>query len=220
MTSQQNKEQLHEFISGLGPGQLVGRQVLGSPVLGDIQLSLVDKRGNLEVEVIRARGLQSKPGSKILPAPWVKVYLVSGKKCLAKAKTSAARRTLDPLFQQQLIFHQRYGGCVLQVLKPAPANAGGDAEGGITVQVTIWGDYGRVEGTKVFMGVAQILLDNLELSHIVIGWYKLFGTSSLVSVPPGGGKEAARQAVLGTGGKPLAEPLPGETEGPDLLPHT
>ena len=220
MTSQQNKEQLHEFISGLGPGQLVGRQVLGSPVLGDIQLSLVDKRGNLEVEVIRARGLQSKPGSKILPAPWVKVYLVSGKKCLAKAKTSAARRTLDPLFQQQLIFHQRYGGCVLQVLKPAPANAGGDAEGGITVQVTIWGDYGRVEGTKVFMGVAQILLDNLELSHIVIGWYKLFGTSSLVSVPPGGGKEAARQAVLGTGGKPLAEPLPGETEGPDLLPDT
>ena len=116
MASQQNKEQLHEFISGLGPGQLVGRQVLGSPVLGDIQLSLVDKRGNLEVEVIRARGLQSKPGSKILPAPWVKVYLVSGKKCLAKAKTGAARRTLDPLFQQQLIFHQRYGGCVLQVI--------------------------------------------------------------------------------------------------------
>ena len=57
-------------------------------------------------------------------------------------------------------------------------------------QITIWGDYGRVEGTKVFMGVAQILLDNLDLSHIVIGWYKLFGTSSLVSVPPGGGKEA------------------------------
>ena len=48
-------------------------------------------------------------------APWVKVYLVSGKKCLAKAKTSQARRTLDPLFQQQLIFSQRYGGCVLQV---------------------------------------------------------------------------------------------------------
>lgn len=175
LTSQTRDGQLSEFISGLGPGQLVGRQVLGSPVLGDIQLSLCDKRGNLEVEVIRARGLQSKPGSKVLPAPWVKVYLVSGKKCLAKAKTSAARRTLDPLFQQQLIFHQRYGGCVLQV--------------------TIWGDYGRVEGTKVFMGVAQILLDNLDLSHIVIGWYKLFGTSSLVSVPPGGGKESFRDAI-------------------------
>ena len=51
----------------------------------------------------------------------------------------------------------------------------------LCLQVTIWGDYGRVEGSKVFMGVAQILLDNLDLSHIVIGWYKLFGTSSLVN---------------------------------------
>lgn len=33
------------------------------------------------------------------------------------------------------------------------------------------------------MGVAQIMLDDLDLSNIVIGWYKLFGTSSLVSCP-------------------------------------
>ena len=58
---------LSEFIDGLGPGQLVGRQVLASPALGEIQLSLCDRRGNLEVEVIRARGLQCKPGSKVLP---------------------------------------------------------------------------------------------------------------------------------------------------------
>lgn len=51
-------------------------------------------------------------------------------------------------------------------------------------QVTVWGDYGRIEGKKVFMGVAQIMLDNLNLSNIVIGWYKLFGTTSLVSGPP------------------------------------
>ena len=55
-------------------------------------------------------------------------------------------------------------------------------------QVTIWGDYSRMEGKKVFMGVAQIMLDDLDLSNIVIGWYKLFGTSSLVSVPPNGPK--------------------------------
>jgi len=158
--------QLCEFIEGLGPGQLVGRQVLASPALGDIQLSMRDHRGNLEVEVIRARGLQCKPGSKTLPAPWVKVYLVSGKRCMAKAKTTTARRTLDPLYQQQLVFHEKYSGCVLQV--------------------TIWGDYGRMEGKKVFMGVAQIMLDDLDLSNIVIGWYKLFGTSSLVSMPPNG----------------------------------
>ena len=62
---------LSEFIDGLGPGQLVGRQVLASPALGEIQLSLCDRRGNLEVEVIRARGLQCKPGSKVLPGKYL-----------------------------------------------------------------------------------------------------------------------------------------------------
>ncbi|XP_031342327.1 regulating synaptic membrane exocytosis protein 2 isoform X6 [Photinus pyralis] len=152
--------QLADFIDGLGPGQLVGRQVLGAPALGDIQLSLCYQKGFLEVEVIRARGLQARPGSKVLPAPYVKVYLVNGKKCIAKAKTSSARRTLDPLYQQQLAFREQFQGCVLQV--------------------TVWGDYGRIEGKKVFMGVAQIMLDDLNLSNIVIGWYKLFGTTSLV----------------------------------------
>ncbi|XP_017782935.1 PREDICTED: regulating synaptic membrane exocytosis protein 2 [Nicrophorus vespilloides] len=151
--------QLAEFIDGLGPGQLVGRQVLGAPALGDIQLSLCYQKGFLEVEVIRARGLQARTGSKTLPAPYVKVYLVNGKKCLAKAKTTTARRTLDPLYQQQLAFREQFQGCVLQV--------------------TVWGDYGRIEGKKVFMGVAQIMLDDLNLSNIVIGWYKLFGTTSL-----------------------------------------
>lgn len=55
------------FVEGLGPGQIVGRQALASPNLGDIQLSLSDRKGNLEVEVIRARGLQAKQGAKILP---------------------------------------------------------------------------------------------------------------------------------------------------------
>lgn len=49
---------LSDFIEGLGPGQLVGRQVLGAPALGDIQLSMHYQKGSLEVEVIRARGLQ------------------------------------------------------------------------------------------------------------------------------------------------------------------
>lgn len=52
-------------MDGLGPGQLVGRQVLGAPSLGDIQLSLCHQKGFLEVEVIRARGLQvSEEGVK------------------------------------------------------------------------------------------------------------------------------------------------------------
>ncbi|XP_034947821.1 regulating synaptic membrane exocytosis protein 2 isoform X3 [Chelonus insularis] len=156
--------QLSEFIDGLGPGQLVGRQVLGAPSLGDIQLALSHKKGYLEVEVIRARDLQPKPGSKVLPAPYVKVYLVNGKKCIAKAKTTTARKTLEPFYQQPLAFRENFQGCILQV--------------------TVWGDYGRLEGRKVFMGVAQIMLDDLNFNEIVFGWYKLFGTTSLVSGPP------------------------------------
>ncbi|XP_064480180.1 regulating synaptic membrane exocytosis protein 2-like isoform X2 [Ornithodoros turicata] len=152
------------FVEGLGPGQLVGRQALASPSLGDVQMSLCDRKGRLEVEVIRARGLQPKPAAKLLPAPYVKVYLVNGRKCIAKAKTATARRTLDPLYQQQLIFNEDYRGCVLQV--------------------TVWGDYGRME-KKVFMGVAQVMLDDLDLTNIVIGWYKLFHPSSLVNVATG-----------------------------------
>lgn len=67
------------------------------------------------MEVIRARGLQARQGSRTLPAPYVKVYLVSGKRCIAKAKTSTARRTLDPLYQQTLTFRENFKGCVLQV---------------------------------------------------------------------------------------------------------
>lgn len=59
--------QLSEFIEGLGQGQLVGRQVLATPALGDIQLSMCERKNKLEVEVIRARGLQCKSGARVLP---------------------------------------------------------------------------------------------------------------------------------------------------------
>lgn len=45
----------------------MGRQVLASPSMGDIQLAMFDRKGVLEVEVVRAKGLLPKPGSKILP---------------------------------------------------------------------------------------------------------------------------------------------------------
>lgn len=62
-----NEGHLGDFIDGLGPAQIVGRQVLASPSMGDIQLALFDRKGMLEVEVVRAKGLLPKPGSKILP---------------------------------------------------------------------------------------------------------------------------------------------------------
>lgn len=46
---------------------------------------------------------------------------------------------------------------------------------------SVWGEYGRME-KKVFMGVAQVMLDDLNLTNMTIGWYKLFPPSSLVNV--------------------------------------
>ncbi|XP_077163332.1 regulating synaptic membrane exocytosis protein 1 isoform X44 [Paroedura picta] len=151
--------QFSDFLDGLGPAQLVGRQTLATPAMGDIQIGMVDKKGQLEVEVIRARSLTQKPGSKSTPAPYVKVYLLENGACIAKKKTRIARKTLDPLYQQTLVFDESPHGKVLQVI--------------------VWGDYGRMDH-KCFMGVAQILLEELDLSSVVIGWYKLFPPSSLV----------------------------------------
>ncbi|XP_060798412.1 regulating synaptic membrane exocytosis protein 2 [Neoarius graeffei] len=151
--------QFSEFLDGLGPAQLAGRQTLATPPMGDIQIGMVHRKERLDVEVIRARGLVGKPGNKQTPAPYVKVYLLDNGKCINKKKTRLARKTLDPLYQQQLQFEESPEGKVLQII--------------------VWGDYGRMDH-KSFMGAAQILLDDLELTNMVIGWYKLFPPTSLV----------------------------------------
>ncbi|XP_026212182.1 regulating synaptic membrane exocytosis protein 1-like isoform X7 [Anabas testudineus] len=173
--------QFSDFLDGLGPGQLVGRQTLATPAMGDVQIGLMDKKGQLEVEVIRARGLTPKPGSKSLPAPYVKVYLLDNGNCKAKKKTKIARKTLEPLYQQHLLFDESPQGKVLQVI--------------------VWGDYGRLDH-KCFMGVAQILLEELDLSSTVIGWYKLFPPSSLVDPTLAPLTRLASQTSLDSSGPP------------------
>ncbi|XP_069394603.1 regulating synaptic membrane exocytosis protein 1 isoform X25 [Paralichthys olivaceus] len=173
--------QFSDFLDGLGPGQLVGRQTLATPAMGDVQIGLMDKKGQLEVEVIRARGLTPKPGSKSLPAPYVKVYLLDNGTCKAKKKTKIARKTLEPLYQQQLLFDESPQGKVLQVI--------------------VWGDYGRLDH-KCFMGVAQILLEELDLSSTVIGWFKLFPPSSLVDPTLAPLTRLASQTSLDSSGPP------------------
>ncbi|XP_068125031.1 regulating synaptic membrane exocytosis protein 3 isoform X2 [Hyperolius riggenbachi] len=152
------ESQFSNFLDGLGPAQIVGRQTLATPPMGDVNIGMVDRNGQLEVEVIQARGLTSKPGSKTIPAPYIKVYLIENGACLAKKKTRTAKKTWDPVYQQVLLFDEGPQGKVLQVI--------------------VWGDYGRMDH-KCFMGMAQILLEELDLSSCVTGWYKLFPTSSL-----------------------------------------
>ncbi|XP_026101613.1 regulating synaptic membrane exocytosis protein 2-like isoform X2 [Carassius auratus] len=174
--------QFSDFLDGLGPAQLVGRQTLATPPMGDIQIGMVEKKGALEVEIIRARGLVGKSGSKALPAPYVKVYLLENGACIAKKKTKVARKTLDPLYQQQLSFEETPGGKVLQII--------------------VWGDYGRMDH-KSFMGAAQILLDDLDLSNMVIGWFKLFPPSSLVDSTLAPLTRRASQSSLDSGSGPF-----------------
>uniref|UniRef100_A0A3B3V4J6 Regulating synaptic membrane exocytosis 4 n=1 Tax=Poecilia latipinna TaxID=48699 RepID=A0A3B3V4J6_9TELE len=125
----------------------------------DVEIGLTERNGGLEVEVVQARGLTMKPGSKGPPAAYIKVYLLENGVCVAKKKTKAVRKSLDPLYNQVLVFSESPQGKVVQVI--------------------VWGNYGRMD-RKSFMGVARILLEELDLSTMVIGWYKLFPTSSMV----------------------------------------
>ncbi|XP_066125606.1 regulating synaptic membrane exocytosis protein 3 [Saccopteryx bilineata] len=152
------ESQFSDFLDGLGPAQIVGRQTLATPPMGDVHIAIMDRSGQLEVEVIEARGLTPKPGSKSLPATYIKVYLLENGACLAKKKTKVAKKTCDPLYQQALLFDEGPQGKVLQVI--------------------VWGDYGRMDH-KCFMGMAQVMLDELDLSAAITGWYKLFPTSSV-----------------------------------------
>ncbi|XP_029427476.1 regulating synaptic membrane exocytosis protein 3 [Rhinatrema bivittatum] len=152
------ESQFSDFLDGLGPAQIVGRQTLATPPMGDVHIGMIDRSGQLEVEVIQARGLTPKLGTKSIPAPYIKVYLLENGTCLAKKKTKSAKKSWDPLYQQALLFDEGPQGKVLQVI--------------------VWGDYGRMDH-KSFMGMAQILLEELDLSTMVTGWYKLFPTSSL-----------------------------------------
>ncbi|KAM3727295.1 Rab-3-interacting molecule unc-10 [Dirofilaria immitis] len=155
---------LGSFVDSLGPGQVVGRQVLASPVLGEIQIGIATNRAGIDVEIIRAKNLVVKPGVKVNPAPYVKVYLLEGKQCIAKAKTRSVRRTIAPVFQQHIVFSETPRKKMLQI--------------------TVMGDYGRME-RKSFLGIAQIRLDDLELSpEPMIGWYKLYHSSSLAGTGP------------------------------------
>ncbi|CAM4655352.1 unnamed protein product [Lepidochelys olivacea] len=158
MTRLGAESQFSDFLDGLGPAQIVGRQTLATPPMGDVHIGMIDRSGQLEAEVIQARGLTPKLGSKSIPATYVKVYLLENGTCLAKKKTKMAKKTWDPFYQQALLFDEGPQGRVLQVI--------------------VWGDYGRMDH-KCFMGMAQIVLEELDLSNMVTGWYKLFPTSSL-----------------------------------------
>lgn len=103
--------QLRDFIEDLGPGQVVGRQALGARCLGEIQLSLNQKKGNLEIEVIRAKDLKAKQGSKVIPGRRLPRLILARARCLLYRNTRqdlrliahATRRVLNLRLLPQLL---------------------------------------------------------------------------------------------------------------------
>ncbi|OXB54965.1 hypothetical protein ASZ78_006129, partial [Callipepla squamata] len=155
----------------------------------DVEIGLQERNGQLEVDIIQARGLTPKPGSKtlpvvvfFLPAAYIKAYLLENGVCIAKKKTKVARKSLDPLYNQVLLFPESPQGKVLQVSKHAILRI--NCAPPLVPKVIVWGNYGRME-RKHFMGVARVLLEELDLSTLAIGWYKLFPTSSMVDPTTG-----------------------------------
>nr|XP_023995229.1 regulating synaptic membrane exocytosis protein 3-like [Salvelinus alpinus] len=114
------ESQFSDFLDGLGPAQIVGRQTLATPSMGDVHVGMVDRGGQIEVEINQARGLTPKPGSKNIPATYVKVYVLENGACLAKKKTRVVKKTLDPSYQQALLFEESPQAKVLQNPAPCP----------------------------------------------------------------------------------------------------
>ncbi|XP_002738971.1 regulating synaptic membrane exocytosis protein 3-like [Saccoglossus kowalevskii] len=140
-----------------GPGQIVeGRQREAENKLGEIQLSFSRRKGQLIIEVVRARGLTPKPGRITPAAPYVKLYLMWGRVCIGKKKTRTVEPSFVPVFQEQFAFSWEYTGKILQV--------------------KVWGNYDMLLDRKNFIGMVQIRLEQLSVPQSgeeLNGWYKL-----------------------------------------------
>ena len=90
----------------------------------------------------------------------MKLYLFHDEDCVEKQKTKMSHCTLNPSYEETLRFSADYAGSILRV--------------------TVWGDYGKLN-RKIFMGIAQIVLDEIKLTNYVEGWYKLYSLTSVVS---------------------------------------
>ncbi|XP_060864572.1 regulating synaptic membrane exocytosis protein 2 isoform X4 [Metopolophium dirhodum] len=159
---QSTEGEVTTFIGKLGPGQKVSRQILGTPYRGDVKIGFNFFVNFMEVTVFEAKDLINVKETKTkLPDTYVKVYLVKGKKCVEKHRTKTIKESLQPKYMEMLKFKSSPAGCL--------------------IQVSVWGDYGREKGRKVFMGVAVIYMDSITTSpgSSLTEWYRLFGSSSL-----------------------------------------
>lgn len=63
------------------------------PCPGDVHMGMADRSGQLEVEVIQARGLIPKMGSKCIPGRWA----AEGRRCAGTPSGAALSQRFSPL---------------------------------------------------------------------------------------------------------------------------
>lgn len=72
------------------------------------------------------------------PAAYIKAYLLENGVCIAKKKTKVARKSLDPLYNQVLLFPESPQGKVLQVRSMCVHAQGNRGEGGTPGEDLAW----------------------------------------------------------------------------------
>ncbi|XP_054286465.1 regulating synaptic membrane exocytosis protein 1-like isoform X1 [Macrosteles quadrilineatus] len=142
----------------LGPGQIQPRgHKKSAGNQAELKLSLLMTKGQLEVEVVCARGIKEDPP----PDTYVKTYLRDGERWLQKRKTRVVRHSCEPQFRQTL----RYSAC--DVL-------------GRSLVVMLWEKQKGFEH-NVGLGGAEIAFNRIKLTQVTLGWYPLFPIQTLGS---------------------------------------
>ncbi|VVC33791.1 Zinc finger, FYVE/PHD-type,PDZ domain,Zinc finger, RING-type,Zinc finger, RING/FYVE/PHD-type,C2 [Cinara cedri] len=157
-TSKQEEEPTTESIQ-LGPGQIMPRGYnISSGSHIELKLGLLMTKGQLEVDVVCARGIRAEDSP---PDTYVKTYLRENDRWLQKRKTRVVRHNCNPEYNQIL----RYSAC--DVL-------------GRSLLVMLWERQKGFEHNQG-LGGAEVTLDALKLTRVTEGWYPLFPIQSLGS---------------------------------------
>ncbi|CAN7942530.1 unnamed protein product [Ixodes pacificus] len=134
-----------------GPGQQKNsRRDLAR--LGELKLGFIMTKGQLEVEVVSARGLPLGAAGTP-PDTYVKTYLKEGDRQMQKRKTRVVRHACEPQYRQTLKY------TAADVL-------------GRSLLVTVWERAKGFEHNQP-LGAVLVQLDRLELSHLTLAWYAL-----------------------------------------------
>ncbi|XP_022258641.1 protein piccolo-like [Limulus polyphemus] len=141
-----------------GPGQVFfGKiNISGAATLGDIKLGFLMTKGQLEVRVICARQLKLNAAGQP-PDTYVKTYLKEGERQMQKRKTRVVRHSSEPQYRQTL----KYNASSIQ---------------GRHLLVMVWERQKGFEHNQP-LGGADIQLDRLDFSRLLICWYPIYPVS-------------------------------------------